>query len=157
MRDARSDTSRSVWRGERRLRFCVVASKAPRPDAGWVAKLPAPPPPPGGDADPRLHDLWRLDAPGALPGPGWSRLLDELHARLVALDPDYGVQQIKEKFGGLRFCASFSEPVRRQCLALVAEAERRSQHICERCGEPGELRMERARRLTLCDDCNLVV
>ena len=36
-------------------------------------------------------------------GAGWYPLLIELHADLVALDHDYVVEQVKEKFGTLRF------------------------------------------------------
>lgn len=52
-------------------------------------------------------------------GPGWDKYLDipeswyslveEVYDRLVAIDPFFTVQQVKEKFGELRFYAEPSE------------------------------------------------
>lgn len=36
-------------------------------------------------------------------GIGWQPLVDSIHMELVQIDPDYKVEQIKEKFGGLRY------------------------------------------------------
>ena len=34
---------------------------------------------------------------------GWYNILDELDNKLAYLDPDYQINQVKEKFGTLRF------------------------------------------------------
>jgi hypothetical protein len=69
---------------------------------------------------------------------GWLPLIKELDRELSALDSDYGIVQIKEKFGGLRF---YFEPSS-DCSAEVADAmfelehkyERESYLRCELCG-----------------------
>lgn len=54
-------------------------------------------------------------------GPGWYRLLVELDTQLAALDPDYRVQQVKEKFGTLRYyCSLAPMPLPACCLAEEA-------------------------------------
>lgn len=85
---------------------------------------------------------------------GWDDLIRQLHNRLVGIDPDYRVVQVKEKLGGLRY---YIEPSRGLDPMLVKrlydvenEAEADSYSICEVCGEPGELRGGSWYR-TLCD------
>lgn len=79
-------------------------------------------------------------------GKGWYDLVLELDRKLAEIDPDYGVVQVKEKFGGLRYYANsreistegdwLNDPFR----VLIREAERKSYRTCERCGKPGLLR-----------------
>ena len=62
--------------------------------------------------------------------------------------------QIKEKFGGLRFSlrridrAAYPDPIRQIVARVIREAET----VCERCGQPGELRKGQWRSV-LCIDC----
>jgi hypothetical protein len=73
---------------------------------------------------------------------GWYPLITRLDADLCALDPDYRIHQIKEKYGTLRYYAESrieDAAARARFLGLISEAERQSAAICERCGEPGEL------------------
>jgi hypothetical protein len=114
-------------------------------------------PPPDETANGPARELWRLDARPTLPGPGWSELLDDLHAGLIELDPAYRLHQVKQKLGGLRFYADFDHAVRDRCLALVQAAERRALVTCERCGAPGEIRAERVWVMTLCDCCEALL
>jgi hypothetical protein len=64
--------------------------------------------------------------------------------------PHPRASQVKSKFGGLRFYMTYSTD---KMEDLIREAERKSETICELCGEPGEPRgggwIE-----TLCDKCN---
>jgi hypothetical protein len=76
---------------------------------------------------------------------------------LIALDPAYELHQVKQKFGGLRFYASFRDDVAAECSALIADAEMASLVTCERCGDPGQLRHHRNWRITLCDACDALV
>jgi hypothetical protein len=74
-------------------------------------------------------------------GEGWHPLIKELEEKLNAIDPNYELLQVKEKFGGLRYYANtFVTEREAQELfhLLIAEAEEASFHICEVCGEPGE-------------------
>ena len=75
-------------------------------------------------------------------GKGWYPLLLETDQKLAALDPEYLVHQVKEKFGGLRFYHQFvTEGADYHAGgAIEVEAERKSFTICEVCGEPGQLR-----------------
>lgn len=65
-------------------------------------------------------------------GPGWQALLAKLHRDLLEVDPNYGVLQVKEKFGGLH-------------------------KICEECGKPGRMTKRRGYYQTLCGRCALIV
>ena len=94
---------------------------------------------------------------------GWEPIIRRLSEKLEPIaaeaykDPNtvewYGrpfANQIKEKYGGLRFYTKFtSEEIDK--MIDVAEAE--SIKTCETCGKPGELR-DGGWILTLCDDCH---
>ena len=86
-------------------------------------------------------------------GPGWYGLLDRLSAQLEAnivaiqargdldafdLELIPAASQVKEKFGGLRFYLEGNYPP--EMGRLVEEAECLSFHVCEVCGEQGELK-----------------
>lgn len=72
---------------------------------------------------------------------GWVPLVEGLYADCIAYDPELIVQQVKEKFGGLRFYFNLSENCSNEAgeaiYALVEAAEAASYKICEQCGEPG--------------------
>lgn len=74
---------------------------------------------------------------------GWDALIRRLHNRLVGIDPDYRVTQVKEKFGGLRYYTYTSpdldDMLRQRAWEFISEAEEESLRTCEICGEPGEL------------------
>jgi hypothetical protein len=81
-------------------------------------------------------------------GPGWRDLILWALAGMVAADPLVQIHQIKQKFGSLRINPqSDSDEVWR----LSSEAEARSLHICELCGQPGAFR--EGRYVTRCDGC----
>lgn len=87
-----------------------------------------------------------------LPGPGWFPLLIALHRQLSAIDPNYRVEQVKEKFGLLRVYCVFEEDAER-CEDLIWQAEQASAHICEECGDSARLRRDQWWMRTLCDAC----
>jgi hypothetical protein len=68
-------------------------------------------------------------------GPGWKAIILELHQKLVEIDPNYEIHQIKEKFGGLRYYCSLDGHDEGQ--NLIDAAEEKAWVTCERCGEPG--------------------
>ena len=71
-------------------------------------------------------------------GPGWEKILTDLHANLLVLVPEYAVTQIKEKFGGLRIYLTYPEGTDSSAPeALLDKAEEDSLRTCERCGKPG--------------------
>jgi hypothetical protein len=73
-------------------------------------------------------------------GPGWIPLIERLNIDLQAIDPDYTIAQIKEKFGGLRFYAqsNVSEANWTRWMNLIQEAEDTSYTTCEVCGGKGK-------------------
>jgi len=81
-------------------------------------------------------------------GKGWSKLIDEFFVRLPK---GAKVNYCKEKFGTLRF----------ECTGDTGDLEieilNKSEHVCEFCGEPGELKNHRNSSLmwyrTLCEKC----
>jgi hypothetical protein len=88
---------------------------------------------------------------------GWYPIVATLDERLAALDPDYVVHQVKEKFGTLRYyCAPSGEPsteLRNTFCDTIVQAERTSAITCERCGGPGVLHRRGHWRKTLCAAC----
>ncbi len=76
-------------------------------------------------------------------GPGWDTLVLMTHYTLKALDPDYSILQVKEKFGGLRFYMQPSDDVadavRDQMYEVERLAEALSYCICEECGTTNEV------------------
>lgn len=81
----------------------------------------------------RIPDYW---GKSVYIGPGWYELVLLLDSDLSKIDPDYTIQQVKEKFGTLRFYAQpsnerFDFP---EFWGLIREAEDKSGTICEECG-----------------------
>lgn len=104
----------------------------------------------------RIPDNWgrwiRCDA-------GWYKLIADLDAKLVDLDPSYEVHQVKEKFAGLRFYYAASESTSlsdaEEMTQLVRAAERMSTVTCETCGVAGEICRKKAEigwQKVLCPD-----
>jgi len=81
---------------------------------------------------------------------GWDTIVLELHAKLVAIYPEYQILQTKEKFGALRF---YVRDMVGNGFAFIEETEERSKKTCENCGKPGKLRDDGHWLTTLCDDC----
>jgi hypothetical protein len=89
---------------------------------------------------------------------GWYPLVIATDHRLTKLDPDYVVQQIKGKFGTLRYhCVPGNDDPTPELLdafdAVTEDAERASAITCERCGQSGMLQRTRYWAKTLCHSC----
>lgn len=93
---------------------------------------------------------------GAYCGDGWIPLIDELIFNLISLGWNKNLDQIKEKFGTMRFnTGDYDEMTDEQIQAVenaINEAEKKSSGICECCGEPGKL-IKKGWLQTLCSDC----
>lgn len=71
---------------------------------------------------------------------GWYQLVLDCDEELSAIDPYYDLQQIKEKFGGLRYYFQPSNPsLREQMDAVVAKYEQLASKTCEVTGKDGIL------------------
>lgn len=89
-------------------------------------------------------------------GEGWYDLIDNLCAIVqseVNQNEKVGpvrIQQIKEKFGTLRFYISgYSDYIR----GAIIMAEQLSKYICEECGEKGTIQPDMGWIKTLCHEC----
>lgn len=89
---------------------------------------------------------------------GWRELIIQLDEDIARLDPDYKVDQIKEKFGGLRYYITISnegvsKEVSEEVYALINIAEDRSMELCDICGKVGtRATQSRGYIATRCDD-----
>lgn len=74
---------------------------------------------------------------------GWHQIIVDCDAELTAIDPNYQVFQIKEKFGGLRYYMSPSNDTTAQqrdvMHEVVSKYEKIAARTCEATGLPGVL------------------
>ena len=88
-------------------------------------------------------------------GDGWFDLINELCEKIEDYNNDIQedsyviAEQVKEKFGGLRFYVNRPKDVD----DWVDEAEDKSFKTCEYCGKPGEIDNSKAWSKTLCEAC----
>lgn len=101
-------------------------------------------------------------------GDGWYELLNELCEKITDIyshygaEPDIVIDQVKEKYGGLRFYyhregitedETASIEINHQIEDIVQQFEDRSEYICEECGQEGILRDDLPWMATLCEHC----
>jgi len=84
---------------------------------------------------------------------GWHDLVKDTHKKIIAIDPEYRIRQIKEKFGNLRY---YYEPSRLHMTVdidkIIRTAEIVSSVICQDCGIVGaSLVFKNGWYATLCD------
>lgn len=86
---------------------------------------------------------------------GWYPIIIELDQQLAAIDPDYELHQVKEKYAGLRvYYSTQVEGAREQMEQLVDAAEERCESTCELCGGPGSRHVTpHGWYRTLCEAC----
>jgi len=126
----------------------------------WRDKLVAKYPSLYGD---RKRDPKRASMAYPSVGDGWREILEDLSNEISKIDRYklVSVEQVKEKFGGLRFYFNVKEhdevdkrDLLNRVFTLVSKAEERSQSVCEKCGAPGALYgNDHGWLKVLCDDC----
>lgn len=79
-------------------------------------------------------------------GNGWFSLIWKLCEDLRKLNFNGYIEQVKEKFGGLRFYVSNATD---EQYKIIHKAENKSYKICEKCGKKGKLTKE-GWLITLC-------
>lgn len=128
----------------------------------------------------RINDLY--SAFGIETGDGWFKLIDEMCENIMRVYNDAGIEldievdQVKEKFAGLRFYYHFKgrkkkihaidflgqgtlrlkdeeRNIDKLINDIVHTAEENSYHICEICGNFGRVRKDLPWIRTLCDSC----
>jgi hypothetical protein len=73
-------------------------------------------------------------------GPGWAALIAEVFDRRDRDFPSARIEQVKEKYGGLRIYFRASSEHRAGFNDLLDDIARRSYETCEVCGAPGVVR-----------------
>jgi len=77
---------------------------------------------------------------GSAVGEGWYDIIRELDKKIAELYPDYVVDQVKEKFGGLRYYVGIvPKDVHAAINEAINEAEAKAEKTCDVCGEPGNI------------------
>lgn len=88
---------------------------------------------------------------------GWYPLIIDVDAQLAAVCPEYELQQVKQKYGTLRYycdpCQEHWDDVYEAFEEITEAAEQRSRVICEFCGRPGAAAASNGWVRTLCDSC----
>ena len=88
---------------------------------------------------------------------GWLNLIDKLCSEIIKIDKnnDIQVQQIKEKYGTLRFYISYvdgmDEKIFDKICKIILKFENKSAKICEVCGYKGNLKIKNTNYKTLCN------
>jgi hypothetical protein len=106
----------------------------------------------------RIDDLY--GAFGCECSNGWYDVLHGLCTEITSaysergIDVDVIPEQIKEKFGTLRFYFSCGMEMYETVNDIVSKWETISGKTCELCGDSGSLRTDRSWWSTLCDECN---
>jgi hypothetical protein len=84
-------------------------------------------------------------------GDGWYDLIDRLCNRLISLNKTVVADQVKEKFGGLRFYVHFDGDNDEKVWEAIDKAEEESCTICEVCGMIGKQSSKGYWLKTLCE------
>lgn len=95
-----------------------------------------------------MNDYTLEDALASV-GKGWSPIVERLWRLCKAQNPPVMVEQVKEKFGGLRFYVGECSD---EVYDVIVKGENESYTVCEDCGKPGRERPG-GWILTLCDEC----
>jgi len=88
-------------------------------------------------------------------GDGWYSVIDKLCKKIMETLSmqelaDLCIDQIKEKYGTLRFY--YSGVNFNKIEHFILEAEEESARVCDECGEEGKLREDKSYIQTLCDE-----
>lgn len=71
---------------------------------------------------------------------GWYQIIVDCDAAVAAIDPGYRIEQIKEKFGGLRYYVRPSDPAKQPLInKVISDHEQIALRTCEATGRPGVL------------------
>jgi hypothetical protein len=89
-------------------------------------------------------------------GDGWFDLIYKLSQDIVNISKNVTAEQVKEKFGSLRFYYRYTENnIERdnRINELIEEAEEKSFTTCESCGSTDEVTQTEGWIVTLCKTC----
>ena len=89
-------------------------------------------------------------------GPGWFPIVEDMLKKMssVAIRPQLlQLEQIKEKFGGLRVYYSAAAAIEKQVDSIVAKAEDAAARTCEHCGQPNTKEQHHVGYNNICEAC----
>lgn len=88
-------------------------------------------------------------------GDGWFDLIYKLSQDIVNISKDVRAEQVKEKFGELRFYYSMNvtSEIDDRIFNLIEDATNKSLTICEKCGSTDEVTQTQGWIVTLCKTC----
>ena len=95
----------------------------------------------------QLNKYYTLEEAVNAVGPGWTPLIHRVYNAREALGTPVGIIQVKEKFGGLRIYTEYRHD---QLDEVIVEVSKESFHICEECGDEGQLLKKNALYFTAC-------
>ena len=70
------------------------------------------------------------------PPDGWNDLVERLTDMVIAIDPNIQIEQVKEKFCGLRYYVTTEST---DAKFLIETAEDASERTCQVCGKDGKI------------------
>ena len=93
-------------------------------------------------------------------GDGWYGLIREMCAEITQVYVDLGIEccfnpiQIKEKYGTLRvYFGAENDEAHDKILQITFKYDKKSETVCEKCGEPGKMREVNSWFSVKCDKC----
>ena len=104
-----------------------------------------------------LGQILRRIRPGSEPrlgvGPGWYPIIATLNEKLTAIDPEYSVLGVEERYGLLAYDVESPGGQDLAMQSLIDGAEATSAAVCELCGRPGQLMSRNGWLKTVCPEC----
>lgn len=97
----------------------------------------------------KKHKMLQKVSCGVSIGKGWYQIIDDLCSKIEETGIDVKVEQVKEKFGGLRF---YIRNGSEQIYDLIQKAEWEAEKTCEACGAPGKMSTKKRWLKTVCEE-----
>ena len=82
-------------------------------------------------------------------GDGWLELIKNLIQELISIGWDKNIDQVKEKFGELRFYSNLND----EMYEIVKKYCKLSKITCDKCGLPGEIISNKGWLRCTCENC----
>lgn len=84
--------------------------------------------------------------------PPWESIVEECIDKIILINPDVNILQIKEKYAQLRIYIDGTDED--TVYEILNTAKARCEKTCQFCGEEGEFRTKGRWYIILCEQCN---